>query len=66
MAEGKCVPCKLGTVPALVVLDRRFKLAAGRRVRVQVCVGARHDRHAPWEYVRVTRVDSGGYFFADK
>lgn len=54
------VPCKLGTVPAIVRLDGRSRLAVGRYVRVQECVGGK------WSHVYVTEVQPNGYFNADR
>lgn len=53
-------PCKLGTMPAMVVLDGRSELAVGKWVRVRECVGG------PWSRVLVRRVDPDGYFQADR
>lgn len=54
--------CKLGTMPALVWLhgaDAKH-LAPGRWVRVREMIGGK------WSRVLVNRVDSDGYFQADR
>lgn len=53
-------PCKLGTMPALVHLDGRSKLAVGKWVRVQ------EIENGNWVRVLVTRVDPDGYFMASR
>lgn len=56
------IPCKLGTVPAVVHVhgSDRKRLAVGTWVRIRERVGA------PWQKVLVTRVDGDGYFMADR
>jgi hypothetical protein len=53
-------PCKLGTMPAMVILDGRARLAVGKWVQVRECVGG------PWTRVLVQRIDADGYFQADR
>ena len=54
------LPCKLGTIPYLVHIDGRSKFEVGKWVRVQ-------DReNGDWFRVLVTRINSDGYFMADK
>lgn len=53
-------PCKIGTVPAIVQLDGRSRLAVGKCVRVREAVGAK------WTRVYVTDVQPDGYFMADR
>ena len=53
-------PCKLGTMPALVRLDKRSTLAVGKWVLVQ------ESENAKWSRVFVTRVDPDGDFMADR
>jgi hypothetical protein len=58
---GQALPCKLGTVPAVIyALDRRTPLEVGRIVRIKERAGDR------WSTVKVTRVDPCGYFMADR
>lgn len=66
MPDRKCVPCKIGTVPRLVAVDRRGKIEVGRRIRIRYCDGIKFNRFSPIEMVRVTKINSDGYFFADR
>lgn len=52
--------CKLGTMPALVIVHGRDKIEPGRTIRVKESVGAR------WTHVYVQRVEDDGYFQADR
>lgn len=56
----KARPCKLGTMPALVHVHGRDKIAIGSCVRVQEIEGGR------WNRVLITAVHIGGYFKADR
>ena len=62
LKESMLRPCKLGTVPALVVVHGgdRDKIEPGRFVRVRERDGA------PWERVLVRRVNPDGWFQADR
>lgn len=55
-------PCKLGTMPALVVVHGRDvgKIAPGGMIRVRERDGA------PWQLVTVRSVNADGYFQADR
>lgn len=50
----------------LVVVDGRTPLAVGRRVRIRICDGATYNPHVEWQQVIVTKINEGGYFFADR
>ena len=52
--------CKLGTVPALVRVDGRSRIAVGRWVRVQ------EHLNGNWSDVLVTEVHPDGFFKADR
>ncbi len=56
----KAEPTKIGTIPMLVVRDKRVKLEVGKWIRVRYVEGGL------WEHVYVTRVDDNGYWTADK
>lgn len=50
-------PCKIGTIPMVVfAVDKRTPLEVGRIVRIKRMRGSK------WENVKLTRVDSDGYF----
>ena len=54
------VSCKLGTMPALVIIHGADEVIVGRRIRIK-----ESDRDR-WHRVRVTKVNPDGYFFADR
>jgi len=54
------LPCKLGTVPALVHIDGRSRVAVGRYIRVQEARGGK------WSQVYVTEVHPDGHFKANR
>ena len=65
--RAKVYSCKIGTIPSLVVLTRRNKIAVG------CCLTVRDAKHGSKPFrVRVTRVDpvyftyDTPYFFAEK
>lgn len=62
LREGALRPCKLGTVPSLVVVHGSdiAKIEPGRYVRVRERDGV------PWERVLVRKVNPDGYFQADR
>lgn len=57
---NKAVSCKLGTMPALVLVHGSDTIEVGKRIRVKESDGDR------WHYVLVTRINPDGYFFADR
>ncbi len=63
----KVLSCKIGTVPAFVVLKAGYKVAVGRRVWVRDA-NPFPDRSAPLPYyeVLIDRVNPDGYFFASR
>lgn len=56
----KARPCKIGTIPTVVLLDNRSSLNVGNWVRVQ------YVENGDWEKVLVTKVQDDGYFMADR
>lgn len=60
MPVAEARPAKIGTQPWLVYVDKRYKIAPGRRIRLR---DAEHG--SVWFFVRVTAVNPDGYFFAE-
>jgi hypothetical protein len=57
----KTESCKIGTVPMVIwQRDRRTPLKVGRIIRIKEHQGGK------WSTVKVTRIDDGGYFMADR
>jgi hypothetical protein len=55
------IPCKIGTMPMVIhARDKRTPLEVGRVIRIQEEIGGR------WTTAIVRRVDSDGYFQADR
>jgi hypothetical protein len=53
-------PCKIGTVPKVVLVHGSDRVSPGNRIRIKEGVGA------PWSMVTVTYVDGTDHFFADR
>ena len=53
-------PCKMGTTPMLVIVDGRYKVAVGKRIRWREAQDG-----AKWRYAMVKKVSPDGYFFAE-
>lgn len=58
--EGFRSPCKIGTIPMVVRVDKRCALKVGNLIRIQ------EKLSGEWYWVKVTRVDEDGYFMADR
>lgn len=57
----KQVPCKIGTIPRVVIVDGRCRIAVGKEIRVREPIhGSR------WQTVKVWKVNPDGYFFAER
>ena len=54
-------PCKMGTIPMLVIVDGRTKVAVGKRIRWREA-----ESNSKWGYALVDRVNPDGYFFAER
>jgi hypothetical protein len=53
-------PCKMGTMPMVVIVDGRCKVEPGKRIRWRE---AQHG--SKWRHARVEKVYPDGYFFAE-
>lgn len=51
-------PCKVGTIPSLVILRYRYNIEPGKRIVFRM---AAHGTR--WETSIVDRVNENGYFF---
>lgn len=57
----RLIPCKIGTVPAVVRVHGRDRIEPGRYIRIQEAEGG------PWVQVLVDRVNpDDGHFFAKR
>lgn len=54
------VPCKIGTVPAVVQVHGSDRLVVGKRIRIK------RRFNGKWQMVTVNRIDPSGYFQADQ
>ena len=54
-------PAKIGSVPKVVILDKRIALKVGRVIRWREVMHS-----SKWETARVTKIYDNGYFFADR
>lgn len=53
-------PCKIGTIPSLVILKYRYKIKVGKRIIF------REDQiGSKWMRGKITQVNDNGYFFVE-
>jgi len=61
MSKPKLYSCKIGTVPALVILRYNYKLVPGKRIEVRY-----PQPNTKWQTVMIDRINPDGYFFASR
>ena len=55
---------KIGTVPMVIVLDKRYKVKVGAKIRFRLADGYSINGNI-WNFAIVNRVESNGYLQAD-
>lgn len=58
---AKVHPCKVGTVPGLVILRYNYKIEPNKRI-----VFRNADYGTKWQTGIITEVNDDGYFFIEK